>query len=110
MKIFEAFTGLMEQDSGSILARYLDTSHTQMDVLRDAIARADFSTVHEAARLLESSSRQIGAIKLSGMAADLKSLSTSPSGGKQKLKAMIEQLTPVQLETEQFIARNMKAE
>jgi PAS domain S-box-containing protein len=107
VRIFEGFRELMEDNSGEILKKYISDSQEFLTGIEQAFGKKDFTLLHNAARSLEVSSRQIGALKLSAVAVEIADAGKTPVPDADRLRLLIERLKAVWAATGKVLERKM---
>jgi|GEM_PF-5710199 CheY-like chemotaxis protein len=90
--VFKIFSKLMGENLVSILMQYFEASSHYRQTIRSSFNTLDFKAIHDAAHPLKSCSRQIGALKVADIAAQIEKLSKDPAPNPKALKPLVDQL------------------
>lgn len=91
---------------GEVVGLYLDRKPTQLELLREALARGDAQTVERTAHSLKGSSANLGALRLARLASDLETLGRQGElgGGQTRLEALETEIDQVEKRLRSILA------
>ncbi|MEQ1790648.1 MAG: response regulator, partial [Rickettsiales bacterium] len=106
MSFFNYFIELLGEQSAAVLYKHCDVSKGYIQTIKDALDTKDYIVMSEAAHPLKSSSAQIGAIKVSNIAAEIEKMGKEISPDTLVLYDLIPQLEEQQNLVEEFITKS----
>jgi HPt (histidine-containing phosphotransfer) domain-containing protein len=98
-EIFQNFLILFASGSAELLSKHIEIAEGYIRAIKAALATGYFRSVVDAAHPLKSSSRQIGALRVSELAARIEDMAQEPAPDAAKIAQWV-----VQIEHEQQLA------
>lgn len=96
MEVFNAFAELMGENLSMILVRHLETVAEYLKTIHGSLDNGDFKAMSYAAHPLKSSSQQIGAMKVAGIAAEIEHRANAAAPDIAQLRALAEKAETMQ--------------
>jgi len=97
--LFREFCHLMEAQLQPVLARHETVAQEYINTIRTALSQRDTQRLRQAAHPLKSSHQQIGALRVSSLAAEMEAIAGSDEADWQRLSELLPELELAHQET-----------